>query len=337
MRANPALKVRSCRGRWPGSVIHERCVAHACIPKSIPLWTSAAVSYCFLVLDHLWANWNAASETLKAAFVGGAATLIAASAGFGGLIWQMRSQANLSRQAILEAEARKLKAEMYSDGVQAATDLSDAAIAMNTILLRLSLDLKLIGQATKIGASAAIPSIRFPMIMDAHSKFSEAALKFIYLVENRRVIDPRIEIFRDGISSCMHEEQAFHSAAVEHFMPLVPTDKPNGGIYPYVTPNEEAIAAARTQLERGMMGLEDSISIAQDFLVELQNLLLGDLFEKEVAHRVPLDPRHRVFNVHDYDKLRAWLRTETEWSRHCEQIEAAFRSKLSHEFQNSGD
>ncbi len=52
---------------------------------------------------------------------------------------------------------------------------------------------------------------------------------------------------------------------------------------------------------------------AEDFLVELQNALLGDLFAKQVAHRKPLDPTKQVIKLEQADELDQWFATSTDW------------------------
>jgi thioesterase domain-containing protein len=82
-------------------------------------------------------------------------------------------------------------------------------------------------------------------------------------------------------------------------------------------------ATVITQLcERFIASLDDAVMYTEDFLVELQNALLGDLFGKAVTHRKPLDPTKKVITFQQADELEKWFATSTEWGREVARIEA---------------
>jgi len=60
----------------------------------------------------------------------------------------------------------------------------------------------------------------------------------------------------------------------------------------------------------------------EDFIVELQNALLGDLFGQEVSHRKPLDPAKKVITLQQADELEQWFATSTDWGKEMARIEA---------------
>jgi hypothetical protein len=81
---------------------------------------------------------------------------------------------------------------------------------------------------------------------------------------------------------------------------------------------------------RGLLAaLDDIQSYAEDFLVELQNILLGDLFGYSVSHRAPIDPNSRVVSLANFDELEGWFNNSTPWGRHCAKVVKETRQRLS--------
>lgn len=68
---------------------------------------------------------------------------------------------------------------------------------------------------------------------------------------------------------------------------------------------------------------------AEDFLVELQNILLGDLFGHAVSHRAPIDPNSKVVSLANCDELEAWFNNSTPWGKHCAKVQAETRQRLA--------
>ena len=78
----------------------------------------------------------------------------------------------------------------------------------------------------------------------------------------------------------------------------------------------------RDLCESFIAALDDAVMYTEDFLVELQNHLLGDLFGKKVAHRKPLDPAKKVITFQQASELERWFATSTDWGHKMAQIEA---------------
>lgn len=67
---------------------------------------------------------------------------------------------------------------------------------------------------------------------------------------------------------------------------------------------------------------------AEDFLVELQNILLGDLFGNAVSHRAPIDPNSKVVSLANFNELNLWFNNSTPWGRHCAALEEETRQRF---------
>ncbi len=60
----------------------------------------------------------------------------------------------------------------------------------------------------------------------------------------------------------------------------------------------------------------DTLSMyVTDFQVEMQNLLLADLFGHKADHRKPIDPRKFVVRLDQRDALMQRFQDDTDWGR----------------------
>src|SRR3546814_13729487 len=73
--------------------------------------------------------------------------------------------------------------------------------------------------------------------------------------------------------------------------------------------------------------LNDLIAYGHDLQVELQNHLLGDLFETAVEHRQPIDPKCKVVKLADSEALKQHFWDSTAWGRSCKAAENIARAQ----------
>ncbi|OYW48569.1 MAG: hypothetical protein B7Y36_16915 [Novosphingobium sp. 28-62-57] len=267
--------------------------------------------------------WSGFGPETKAALIGAASTISVGIIGFGGLILQMRSQGKQSRDAIAENERRRLKAAMYEDAVAVCRDLADQAIELANALRMMMLQVEYAAQAHQNGQPYDLPAARYPVLLEKFAQFSDAAIKFVFLVENRRVVDPRILIFRTAMSVVLHDtRKLMHAEFAVNVMTSIPAQLPDGRAFPYTPPSVQHAANIKQLCERFIDATDAAVMYTEDFMVELQNALLGDLFEKQVAHRKPLDPAKKVITLENADELDRWFAASTDWGREMARIEA---------------
>jgi hypothetical protein len=250
----------------------------------------------------------------------------------------LRSQGRQSRDAVAENERRRLKAAMYEDAVTICRALADNAIDLANTLRIMAIQLEFAAQAHPNGQPYDLPSARYPILLEKYASFCDAALKFIFLVEDRRVVDPRILVFRTAMNVVLHDtRRLMHSEFAEKVMPSIPAQLPDGGVFPYTPPTIQHAAVVKQLCGAFVAALDDAVMYTEDFLVELQNLLLGDLFAKRVAHRKPLDPAKKVITFQHSDELERWFETSTDWGREMARIEAETAARFLHDQLNPPD
>jgi hypothetical protein len=119
------------------------------------------------------------------------------------------------------------------------------------------------------------------------------------------------------------------SQFVVHVMPSLPVDNPQGGVFPYTPPSPAGFATIHGLTNRFIDSLGDATAYADDLLIELQNLLLGDLFKAKLRPRTPIDPAKRAVTLDKAEALEAWFRETTEWGAQAAQVEAATRARFA--------
>src|SRR3546814_16397717 len=79
-----------------------------------------------------------------------------------------------------------------------------------------------------------LPSARYPVLLEKYARFSDALLKFIFLVENRRVIDPQILVFRTAMNVVLYDTRnLMYLDFPLNITTSIPTQLPDGSIFPY--------------------------------------------------------------------------------------------------------
>lgn len=252
---------------------------------------------------------------LDPTILGGLFTLAAAGIGFGAVGFQINRQGKLSRLETRETERRHFKRELYRDGVKVARSLADASQEYLSYLLKLRLEIKVATGMAQADRPFALPTCRFLEVLEKQSALGSAAAKFAYLIEQRRIIDPRIVIFRDAVSERMHTFSNDHPRNMaETIMVGLPVDNPLGGTFPYEPPGKDRIAEIDKVVDHLVTVLCDLTAYCDDFVVEMQNTLLGDVFNAKVTKRVPVDPARRAICLEDFEDLQAWL-SQSKWGQ----------------------
>lgn len=276
--------------------------------------------------------WQDLDVSMQAAIVGVGGTALTAIIALFGIAWQLRAQRKQSNEAIAENERRKLKAAMYEDAVKVARELVDSAIALSTPIRITALQVRAIAVAAAEGRQFMPPQTSVPDVLQKWSAVQEAVVRFIFLVEERRFIDPRMLVFRSAMNSVAHDaREAMDGNLFVRMVDVVQHQLSNGEVSQYAPPSIEAAEHFNGASERLLSALQDMQCYAEDFLVELQNILLGDLFGNAVSHRSPTDPDSKVVSLANFDDLNDWFNNSTPWGKHCSAVEAETRQRFGQE------
>lgn len=273
--------------------------------------------------------WQSLDASIQAAIVGVGGTVLTTIIALFGIAWQLSAQRKQSNQAIAENERRKLKAAMYEDAVKVARELVESTVALSTQIWITALQVRTVAAAAAEDRQFMPPQTNVPEVLQKWRAAQEAVVRFIFLVEERRFIDPRLLIFRSAMNSVAHDaREAMDGNLFVRMVDVVQHRLPNGGLSQYAPPSIETAEQFNDASERLLSALQDMQCYAEDFLVELQNILLGDLFGNTVSHRAPIDPNSKVVSLANFNELDHWFNNSTPWGRHCAAVDEETRQRF---------
>lgn len=232
--------------------------------------------------------WSELGSQVQAAIVTGSITIASAILGFGTLLWQLRRQARNAIEANRLNEQMKLKKSVYEE---VAVLIQDAAHAVEAIEFTLP-DIYALGTSQK-PLDAATLEWDMTASNKAMSNAKIAVNQLIAFTNRWIIIDERLYIFRFAFESCIYHMDVNY----RHLVSAV-IDRGNGG-------RTEVL----TQFVNSRWYLDDKSSELRSYIgsfsVELQKLLLGDLFKGNVP--VQGDPNHKLIQLDKHEELRRYF------------------------------
>lgn len=247
------------------------------------------------------------------------------------VVWQVGEQFKSAIEANKKNEAQKLKLDLYKDiNKKFQSALTPTSRLMN---FPASVDLAFLvyEQSIASGYKATIPAVRALELRRLNDELTDHVIDIIHLVEAWHVIDPRIEIFRTALNAAKYDfDQAFNPyfQASLTILPIDMEPEHGEGVYPWSLPDNEKRKVFKA-LGDNVSGAAQTIqAYINDFRDEMQNLLLGELFEGSVEPRKPIDPRHKVITLDKHEELNRYFTNETAWGINAAEIEEKVRSSL---------
>lgn len=245
------------------------------------------------------------------------------------LMYQLSVQHELSLEQQRDAKRLEIKHSLYSEICDAVSH-AHAVQAMATIdarflPTRLRTNIELRG---KFGESVGHVRDRAIKIGESNVAAINSITRLITIVERHLIVNPRFRVFQlafNEATGLIHETfPAFHQQCCL----VLPMDLPNGEIRPAPSSlSEDNIA----HIERLATAYADALDLAgcyvHDFLVEMQNELLGDVFDQRVPRREPIDPQFRVISVdqESVDEYTDYFYRQTEAGKRQRQAEEKAR------------
>lgn len=281
-----------------------------------------------IIID-LHAIWSSFGTETKAAVIGAVATAGTGLLGFAAIIAQIGAQGRANRDNIAENERRRLKAQLYEETVSVCAGVSEKVTAFSNLLRLAGQFIEISARTQEMGLPPQIPNSRFPDILKAHAEMVDAAIAFIFIIERRQIVDPRIMVFRTAMNVALHDANAIYNGElVPAAIPILPAELPDGRIV-FDAPTVDAAMAFREIAWRAADAASNISTCVEDFLVEMQNLLLGDLFKTRAAPREPIDPAFMVIRLDQHEVIEQHLSTQTAWGRQAAHYEAEARARIA--------
>jgi len=251
--------------------------------------------------------------------------LIAATAGLIGVIVTVAAAAyHITKQARMS-----LKVELYREIIDAIEKQSDAERELSTKLRIVNSLISVWLQPQQFGGFLPAPNTSWAELNGLYYRSQSEGADLMILLEKWQIVDPRLELFRLAFGAALHDIRIAWeplSQSVGSVVPPIP-----GAPTPPMPPGE-VLERVRTASESFLDAVAKLSSWAADFQVEMQVLLLSDLFPNSVTHRKPLDPDYFVVRLDRFEEQKRHFLNETAWGREMKEI----NERTSAEFASRG-
>lgn len=255
------------------------------------------------------------SDGVVGAFIGAGVALVVAAVAAVVAVYQITKQARMG-----------LKVELYREVLAAIGTQGEAESELSTKLGVLSSLIALWLRRDEFGGNRPNPSTSWAELHDLSFKAQTEGAELMCLIEKWLIVDPRLDIFKLAFGSALHDmRQAWGplSSALGAVVPVVP-----GGPFPAEAP-DNTLEAVRAAIQQFLDALSKLGVWAADFQLEMQCLLLSDLFDNQPMHRVPLDPQFFVVRLDQYDVLKGYFLKQTAWGREMQEIEERTKAEIA--------
>lgn len=278
-------------------------------------------------------SWDGLDPEVQAAIIGALVTVITATLGAILILYQIGRQAQHALKQDKNNEAIKLKMQVYENVLSITREMMSAEVGLGSYISSFESDVRLCKFMHKSGYPWSAPKARSAALTSRYNALSRASNEVIGMIERWQIIDPRIMVFRTAINVAMHEirlaytEDYFHTAL--RLMPHEKAESRQGSLFPWSLPDDHSVE----NLSRATSNLRNAIftlgGYMHDFQIEMQNILLGDLFRRSLPPRYPINPEVVVVRLENHLQLSAYFENDTAWGREKARTEARVRTELA--------
>jgi hypothetical protein len=204
-----------------------------------------------------------------------------------------------------------LKVDLYREIISAVEKQSDAERELST-KLRVLNSLMAVWQMPEQfpGAQLPTPNTSWAELNELFFKCQHQAADLMILIEKWQIVDPRLDIFRMAFGVGLRDLREAWTP-LSHLVSAVVAAMP--GLPPPQLPRKDALEKVKAASD-GVLNAASKVSAwVADFQLEVQGVLLSDLFPNELQHREPLDPELFVVRLDHADKLKDYFENNTPW------------------------
>lgn len=269
--------------------------------------------------------WNALDVQIKAAIIGAITTVLAAGVAATVVFHQIGRQVHGAIHQNRRNEALKLKLQVYEEIVEICRNATLADVSLGAFVHMLP---TILNTARQLRQTQLTSRYRTSVLIDAQDDATATLVAVISWIERWGIVDPRIDVFWWAINSAKHDIAEACRTYVQRAMTVLPREAPpgypgEGDQLPWVPPDEQVTSELERLGEPILEALNTSGWYIFDLQLEMQNLLLGELFENQVVAREPIDPRFRAIRLDQRDELVRYFREESAWGRLKASLEEA--------------
>jgi hypothetical protein len=251
---------------------------------------------------------------VQAALITGSATFLAALIGFSAVFIQIGRQGRNAIKANTQNEVLKRKIEIYERTLDTTQRAQEAILDLTSYLNKIEASFML--ARVFEGERKIVPAERFPDYFDRRSLALKTLIEVLYLIESWQIVEPKLDVFRHAISFGLDEHRKTIRFNGDPLMYSLPVEG-----FTWEIPIEERLVEVESRIKAERYQLERLSAWIGDFKVEMQLLLLGDLFPNSVQRRDPPDPDQFCIRLDKYDEIERKI-DKTDWRRQGIELEA---------------
>jgi hypothetical protein len=237
------------------------------------------------VAGYVVAQWPLIDAPLKPAIISGAFTILAAMGGALVVFWQLRKQAENTIKANRHNEMMKLKKEVYVEIISTCMTAMAANRALHEFIVRFRSELWTHKYLEGRDVRFPLPSARSLKWFDLRATADEKTRAILPLIDRWKIIDPRIDVVSLAIEVSLYDATRAQDAMAPEAIIHMPSDPlPEAD---WTVPNNETFNAIQKVLNNVEDALDVVANYISDFQREMQNALLGELFDRMLPPRIP--------------------------------------------------
>lgn len=233
------------------------------------------------------------------------------------VIWQTNRQHRSSIELQKESIKDSLKKQLFDEFVVLIKEASNATSDTWGYVMRISVSLVQQKSMKNQGIQFSQMKERAHVISGYHNTLQDSIIKIISIIEKYEIIEPNIKIFQEAFafySNNLIKDFFPYYTEVAKVLPLDFTEEiakqvgTNISLTPMPTDEQIQLIESRSKIYNET--LWDIHGVIDDFSKEIQNLLLGRVFDHRVPHRVPTDSSVIVVStkVETVEKLKEYFK-----------------------------
>lgn len=281
---------------------------------------------------HVW--WAQLGPDLQAAAIGAVTTVVSTVVGVLLVRAQIRNSAQQSREATSLQHQQAIRIELYrdiADCVAKAHDLEgELTFAVHGVLARLQ------GKSWAKPVHGPVAEMnQFEQVVQASYALSQALAELLITFERWEIAEPRLSLFHAAMNSAAHnlsttaqQLTAIALAVGDVRINAARQMQPEGELQslpPFDRQQIEAFEFAVTQLLRAV---SEAGGYVHDTRIELQNLLLADIFKHKVPPRKPLDPTIIPLSLGQASELEDYFLNRSPWGIQMAEVNARTKADI---------
>lgn len=264
---------------------------------------------------------------LTGALIQGGATILAAAVAAWIVFVQIGRQARNAIKQSRHSEGLKLKLTIYREITRICALQEDVSTSFNTQMQLLESHA---AGVLELGDNVNMPPppIQWQELLSLSGEVQRTSIAVITVIEQWQIIEPRLDLFKLAMVAGLHDLREAWLALVRDAPRALPPANVADGIW---RPTNAEAQSVRDMC-KAVLGHSRLVQAwVSDFQIEMQSLLLGELFGRKASPREPVDPKMFAVRLDRYDDLKPYFENETAWGRTQaainQQVAAAVRQR----------